>query len=49
MAFPVLRPQTQFMRLPIPNLSEIQEPPSATSGIPVYGRPQPMQTYDRQR
>jgi hypothetical protein len=37
------------MRLPIPNLSEIQEPPSATVGIPVPGNPQPMQTFPRQR
>jgi len=49
MAFPVLMPTTQFMRLPIPDLSEIKKPPSMTVGIPVPGNPQPMQTFPRQR
>ena len=49
MAFPVLMPKTQYMSLPIPNISEIKKPPSMTSGIPVPGSPQPMQTYPRQR
>ena len=49
MAFPVLRPQTQYMSLPIPELSEIKKPPSDTVGIPVPGNPQPMQQYPRKQ
>jgi len=49
MAFPVLMPKTEYMRLPIPDYSEIKAPPSQTVGIPVPGRPQPMQTFPRKR
>lgn len=49
MAFPVLMPKTEYMSLPIPDLSEIKKPPSMTVGIPVPGNPQPMQTFPRQR
>ena len=49
MAFPVLMPKTEYMRLPIPDYSEIKAPPSQTVGIPVPGNPQPMQTFPRKR
>jgi hypothetical protein len=49
MAFAPLLPKTQYMSLPIPDISEIKKPPSMTVGIPVPGSPQPMQTYPRQR
>jgi hypothetical protein len=49
MAFQPLMPKTEYMRLPIPEYSAIQQPPSATVGIPVLGNPQPMTTYNRQR
>ena len=48
MAFPVLMPKTQYLSLPIPQLSEIKKPPSQTVGIPVPGNPQPMTTYNWQ-
>ena len=47
MAHKPLRAKTDFIRLPIPNISEIEKPPFLTSGIPVPGDPQPMQTYPR--
>ena len=47
MAHKPLRAKTDFIRLPIPNINEIEKPASLTSGIPVEGVPQPMQTYPR--
>lgn len=49
MAFPVLMPKQEFIRLPIPAYDEIKPPPSSTVGIPVPGNPQPMQTYPRKQ
>ena len=47
MAFKPLLPKQEFLRLPIPDRSQIPAPPSATVGIPVPGRPQPMEQYKR--
>ena len=47
MAFKPLLPKTEYMRLPIPDYSEIQKPESTYEGIPVPGCPQPMETYAR--
>ena len=47
MAFKPLLPKTQYMSLPIPDRSEIKQPADVTVGLPVPGRPQPMQTYPR--
>jgi len=47
MAHQPLMPKTEYMELPIPDLSEIRPPASTTVGIPVAGNPQPMQTYPR--
>ena len=49
MAFKPLLPKTEYMRLPIPDRSEIKKPEGDTVGLPVPGNPQPMQTYPRQR
>lgn len=49
MAFKPLLPKTEYMRLPIPDYSEIQPPPSDYVGIPVPGNPQPRQTYPRKQ
>ena len=47
MAFKPLQPKTEYMRLPIPDYSEIKPPASDTVGIPVPGNPQPRETYPR--
>ena len=47
MAFKPLQPKTEFMRLPIPDLSQIRKPEADTVGRPVPGNPQPMQQYPR--
>ena len=47
MAHKPLKAKTDFIRLPIPNINEIPKPPFLTSGIPVEGMPQDMQTYPR--
>ena len=47
MAFRPLQPKTEYIRLPIPDRSEIKLPASATVGLPVPGRPQPMEQYKR--
>ena len=49
MAHKPLKAKTEFIRMPIPNISEIKKPPFLTDGIPVEGTPQDMQTYDRSR
>ena len=49
MAHKPLRAKTEYIRMPIPNISEIEKPPFLTSGIPVEGIPQPTQTYDRKQ
>ena len=47
MAHKPLKAKTDFIRLPIPNINEIEKPPFLTSGIPVTGEPQPMREYNR--
>ena len=49
MAFKPLLPKTEYMRLPIPDYSEIKAPPASTVGIPVPGNPQPMEQYPRKQ
>ena len=49
MAFKPLLPKTEYMRLPIPDYSEIKPPASTTVGIPVPGNPQPMEQYPRKQ
>ena len=49
MAFKPLRAKTDFIRLPIPNINQIEKPASLTSGIPVEGVPQPMTEYNRKQ
>ena len=39
MAFKPLLPKTEYMRLPIPDYSEIKPPASTTVGIPVQATP----------
>ena len=48
MAHKPLKAKTDFIRLPIPDLSEIPKPPFLTSGIPVEGMPQDTTQYKRQ-
>ena len=48
MAHKPLKAKTDFIRLPIPNINQIEKPPFLTSGIPVYGVPQDMTQYKRQ-
>ena len=48
MAHKPLKAKTDFIRLPIPNINEIEKPPFLTSGIPVEGMPQDMTQYKRQ-
>lgn len=47
MAFEPTRAKTEFIRLPIPELSAIQKPASTYEGIPVAGCPQSMQSFPR--
>ena len=47
MAFKPLLPKTEYMRLPIPDYSEIKKPAATYEGTPVPGCPQPMETYPR--
>ncbi|MDP6186380.1 MAG: hypothetical protein QF863_04050 [Pseudomonadales bacterium] len=47
MAHKPLRAKTDFIQMPIPNISEIEKPAFLTSGIPVQGEPQPMRQYNR--
>ena len=47
MAHKPLRAKTEFIQMPIPNISEIEKPAFLTSGIPVEGDPQPMRQYNR--
>ena len=47
MAFKPLQPKTEYMRLPIPDYSEIKKPASTYEGTPVPGCPQPMETHPR--
>ena len=42
-----LKARSEFIRLPIPDISEIRKPPFLTEGIPVEGMPQDMQTFPR--
>ena len=49
MAHKPLKAKTDFIRLPIPNISEIKKPPFLTEGIPVDGTPQDMTQYNRSR
>ena len=49
MAFKPLLPKTEYMRLPIPDYSEIKPPASSTVGLPVSGNPQPMEQYPRKQ
>ena len=49
MAHKPLKAKTEYIRMPIPELSAIEKPPFLTSGIPVEGMPQPMQTYDAKK
>jgi hypothetical protein len=49
MAHKPLRPKTDFIQMPIPNINEIEKPAFLTSGIPVQGDPQPMRQYNRNR
>ena len=49
MAHKPLKAKTDFIRLPIPNISEIPKPPFLTSGIPVEGMPQSTETYSRRQ
>ena len=48
MAHKPLKAKTDFIRLPIPNINQIEKPPFLTSGIPVEGMPQDMTQYKRQ-
>ena len=48
MAHKPLKAKTDFIRLPIPNINQIEKPPFLTSGIPVQGMPQDMTQYKRQ-
>ena len=48
MAHKPLKAKTDFIRLPIPNINQIEKPPFPTSGIPVEGMPQDMTQYKRQ-
>ena len=47
MAHKPLKAKTEFIRLPIPDISEIKKPACLTEGIPVEGTPQDMRTYNR--
>ena len=47
MAHKPLRAKTEFIRMPIPNINEIEKPPFLTSGIPVEGAPQSMAQHSR--
>jgi hypothetical protein len=47
MAHKPLKAKTEFIRMPIPDISEIKKPRFLTEGIPVEGTPQDMQTYNR--
>ncbi len=49
MAHKPLRAKTEFIRMPIPNINEIEKPAFLTSGIPVEGDPQPMTQYNRKQ
>jgi hypothetical protein len=49
MAHKPLKAKTDFIRLPIPNLSEIPKPPFLTSGIPIEGMPQSMESFPRRQ
>ena len=47
MAHKPIKAKTQFMQLPIPDISQIPKPPCYTSGIPVEGVPQGTRQYNR--
>ena len=47
MAFKPQQPKTEYMRLPIPDYSEIQKPASTYQDIPVPGCPQPRENFPR--
>ena len=49
MAAQPLKPQTEYIRLPIPEMSAIDTPLAERVDIPVQGRPQNMTMYPRKR
>lgn len=45
MAHRPLQPKESYMKLPIPNVSEIKPPPMLVADLPVDGMPQDMTMY----
>jgi hypothetical protein len=46
MAHRPLQPKTEYIRMPIPDVSEIDPPPMLVADLPVDGMPQDMTTYE---
>ena len=47
MAHRPLQARSEYVRLPIPELSEIKRPVEMGGDLPVDGMPQDMRTYNR--